>query len=706
MSVTPPTRRRVHPAVTVRRAQSERRYLSPWQASCPAGPPPPPPPPIPSFLHPAARGSGWSRMDHHHHHAPRTAFIPPAHPRPHQPRMIGQSQMLLGSGMDLWGSVRYRPLPLVARAHPPPIALGPPALMLGPPPLVMPTMTLEDKLAQDRLTAFLAGETPPHRPRSILSCPESPLYESLVSCFSDQEDTLNFLDLEGGEHEYQQIEIRDAVPQDDDETSNVQVGASVAGDHRSGTAKSGGSPAGPPAQDQREEQPLPQMVLRRLNTLDVKPDRYAKDAEATEEACSKGQASSGSTNAKSETASGSSLPKTNSSQTLSSQENHKSAIYIVNSTTSSPDNNTSDATESDANQSPTVIHVSSSRKSSVEEGSSHTPEDNSARKTSVKHSVSLSTNESHYVTARIDHSSSSDSSKTSVKTTYSIKSGNSDPANKVQVMVRTKPPEVSYHPLTIELPETKETSWRSDHSRGTKNKSTQASLIKAPHIITTLDPPIKSGRLPTKTYRSSRISTIPYSVDVPLAVNFDSEQSNSDNDTVSSTATLDGSTSLYMTEEDDTTSIYSSAAEIYSVLTTDPDSLVYVYQPPPRYCGYRRESTSSYRYQNYILARGGGSSGESSGSESSWGGTVSFVEPVYRPSNLSVGSRGHLKFDYSWSWNRLDDFVRTTSPRDEGWYDYRLPKGLRSRQGMSNAFMPPPRAPFTRFESYSDPVAG
>ncbi|KAK3856939.1 hypothetical protein Pcinc_036776 [Petrolisthes cinctipes] len=68
---------------------------------------------------------------------------------------------------------------------------------------------------------------------------------------------------------------------------------------------------------------------------------------------------------------------------------------------------------------------------------------------------------------------------------------------------------------------------------------------------------------------------------------------------------------------------------------------------------------------------GGGSSGGESSSGGSSGsssqeGTITFVEPSYRPSNLSVGSRGHLKIDYSCSWNRLDDFVRTTSPRDGG----------------------------------------
>lgn len=413
------------------------------------------------------------------------------------------------------------------------------------------------------------------------------------------------LDIEAAEHEYQQIEICDSATQEDN-ARNLQAGTlALEVDHRS-TAKSGSGPAGPPPEDQREDQP-PQIVLRRLNTLDVKPERcYSKDSEVSEDVKCKGQAC-GSPTPKSDATSASSLSKTTSSQTLSSQENHKSAIYIVNSTASSTESNTSEVSKSDtyqeASQAPTVIHVSSCSKSSLDEGSSQSPDNNNIRKTSVKHSVSLSTDESHYVTARIDHNSSSDSSKTSLRTTYSIKSCNTDPANKVQVMVRTKPPEVSYHPLTIELPETKETSRRSDQSRSTRNKSTQASLSRAPHIITTLDPPIKTGRTPCKPYWNSRISTIPYSVDVhPLVVNFDSEHSDSDNDTEteteSSTATLNGSSSMYLTE-DDTSSIYSSAAEIYSVLTTDPDSLVYVYQPPPRHCGYRRD----YRYPSYILAR-------------------------------------------------------------------------------------------------------
>lgn len=166
----------------MRRAQSERRYLSPWQASCPAGPQHhtcPAGHPFPacpaghtnlSFLHQGPRGpSGWSRVDLHHY-APRTAFIPPAHPRPYPPRMVGQSPILLGGALDLWGSMRYRPLPPISHAQLPPLALG--SRPLAPPsPMVLPTVTLEERLAQDRLAAFLAGESSPHRPRSILSCP-------------------------------------------------------------------------------------------------------------------------------------------------------------------------------------------------------------------------------------------------------------------------------------------------------------------------------------------------------------------------------------------------------------------------------------------------------------------------------------------------------------------------------------------------------
>lgn len=125
-------------------------------------------------------------------------------------------------------------------------------------------------------------------------------------------------------------------------------------------------------------------------------------------------------------------------------------------------------------------------------------------------------------------------------------------------------------------------------------------------------------------------------------------------------------------------------------------------------------TASSFLVSLLILgfsSRGIGSSGGSSESESSWGsGTVSFIEPSYRPSNLSVGSRGHLKIDYSCSWNRLDDFVRTTSPKD-GCYgcseDYRMHYGSRSpREYPASACMTAPAALLLPWERYSDTAAG
>ncbi|KAK4289815.1 hypothetical protein Pmani_037242 [Petrolisthes manimaculis] len=165
MSATPPARRRLNPAVTVRRAQSERRQLSPWQLPWSRG-----------------RTSGpetgrdprdppWGRVDHHH--TPRTALIPPA-----LPRMVGHSQSVLCGGLSPAGSMRHLPMAPVPSVQLPPIALGSPPTMLPPP------HTLEDRLSQDRLSAFLAGEILPHQPRSILSCPgdsSDPLVSSVAN---------------------------------------------------------------------------------------------------------------------------------------------------------------------------------------------------------------------------------------------------------------------------------------------------------------------------------------------------------------------------------------------------------------------------------------------------------------------------------------------------------------------------------------------
>lgn len=154
---TPPARRRVHPAVAVRRAQSERRYLSPWQAGA-----------APPLLH-VPPGSGWARFEHHH--ATRTAYIPPLHPRLCHPQGVGRPKVVMGV-REVWtGTVSYHPCASMSRAQLPPLALGSPPAVAAPHTLLPPPITLEDRLAQDRLTAFLAAESLPHRPRSILSCP-------------------------------------------------------------------------------------------------------------------------------------------------------------------------------------------------------------------------------------------------------------------------------------------------------------------------------------------------------------------------------------------------------------------------------------------------------------------------------------------------------------------------------------------------------
>nr|XP_053642845.1 uncharacterized protein LOC128695917 [Cherax quadricarinatus] len=711
MSATPPARRRSNPAVTVRRAQSERRYLSPWQ--------------VPSrFCIPGGR-HGWSRVEHHHY-APRTAFIPLAYSRPHPPRMLGQSQMLLGAGSQPWGSMRHRPLPPISHVHLPPIALGSPplspsTLAIGAPPGVMPTMTLEERLSQERVTAFLAGETLPHQPRSILSCPESPLYESLISYFSEGEDILTIPDTEG-EHEYQQIEVVDTMPKSDKKAQGAA--SALCQEFGSTEAESDSTDCKPPQEDHQQEQQQRQQITtaNKLHTLDVKPERHHnKETEVSDDVTCSCQ-TSGSVSPKSDNDSGSSSPppKTatkSSTQSLSSHESHKSAIYIIHDSSSSQEDNTSAITVSDTynemNRPPTVIHISSSSKCSVDQISPHGSEKNVSRRTSVKNNnLNVSTNQS-----------SSSSSKSNIKTTCSAKSSSVEPAYTAQVITRTKLPEVTYPPLTIELPETKQTPCRPEQTTcTTKNKSTQASLDSAPHIITTLDPPIKTARPPSRPYKSSYnfATATQYSEDPPpLVVNFDSEHSDSDDvgggtdsETDSIASTFNDRNSFYMTEGD-TSSIYSSIAEIYSVLSTDQDSLVYVYRRPPDSNNHHSTySTLSYRFPSYVLARGGSSGGSSGGgssgeSDSSWGGgSISFVEPSYRPSNLSVGARGHLKIDYSWSWDRLDDFVRATSPRGSSSDDQRSARGPRSPPGVTTGFKARPEGWFSLWEKYSDPVAG
>lgn len=681
---TPPARRRVHPAVAVRRAQSERRYLSPWQAGA-----------APPLLH-VPPGSGWARFEHHH--ATRTAYIPPLHPRLCHPQGVGRPKVVMGV-REVWtGTVSYHPCASMSRAQLPPLALGSPPAVAAPHTLLPPPITLEDRLAQDRLTAFLAAESLPHRPRSILSCPESPLYESLVSCMSDlDDDSVAFPDAEA-EHEYQQIPALDpfadkAARAPRDSPRSDKNGASGKRRDASGSSSDG----------QKETQHI---AASKLNTLDVKPEKGAsKESSRREESlvchCQRKSPERRHSSAKLSPASRTS--GSGSSQSLSSQDNHKSAIYISNTTIcrrdeSAQESSDSDDTYQDISDAPTVIHVISHKdsKDSVKKpDSSHAPKERS--------NASFSPADGHRLPPRSGHTASSGSTKTCLKTR----------ANSAEKLPHSKAQGTSYPPLTIELSERKEDpAWGPDPGKARGGKTSSASHSSTPHIITTLDPPLKPATKAQTHYDS--MSDIP-----PLVVNFDAEDSDSNSETFIDigTSTVGGSTSIYLTE-DETSSLYSSVPDLYSVVTTDPDSFVYVYKPPPRRQSLLQkrlqDSELDYRFPGYVIARGsGGSSGGSCTSEGSWSDTISFVEPTYRPPNLSVGSRGHLKIDYSCSWTRLDDFVRTASPRGAS---QEVPK-LVYRSGGA---LPPTRPPkdaspasvshrgpaLSPWERYTDPVAG
>ncbi|XP_045110489.1 uncharacterized protein LOC123504200 [Portunus trituberculatus] len=673
MSATPPVRRRVHPAVTIRRAQSERRYLNPWQVSWPQ---PPLHPPL--LHHDPVRGSTWTWVDHHHH-APRTAFIPPVSAQ--QPCMMGHPQAVFAEA----GSVRYQPS--LSCAQLPPIALGAPPML--------PPMTLEERLAQDRLTAFLAGETLPHRPRSILSCPESPLYESLLSCFNEPEDTVTLPETEV-EHDYQQIEVVDGAPRGQKSGSGDVTAKENKSPERGSTGQN--SPDGHPESHRHPQKTL----LTKLNTLDVRPERHGKENEAAQESkyCCSSRKDVLDTSPSAKT-------RKHSTQSISSQESQKSANYTLSSLSGDTTSVISDSdTYQELSQPSTVIYVSSGKRNVVTSEGSHGSE-SSGIKSSSKHNGNIRrSNSQHHGNTHGSHASSSGSSNVTYKTSHISRSNSADVMSHDEMMGRGKPP-AAFPPLTIELPETKTTSWKYEQQVSVK-KAAQTRHNDTPYIITTLDPPIKRS---SHKHHNTTSSPEPRPTDIPpLVVNFDSEDSVSEDDTVyefrdAYWSSADGNTSMYMADSD-TSSVYSSIGEIYSMFVTEPDALVYVYRPPPRPRdhGHHRTSTLSYRFPAYAITRDIGSSGCSSESESSWGGTVSFVEPSYRHSNLSVGSRGHLKFDYSCSWNRLDDFVRTAKPKDEYSRDYRqhyrCPRDCTPEYMTSSAALPSP------WERFTDTAAG
>ncbi|ROT64414.1 hypothetical protein C7M84_017648 [Penaeus vannamei] len=414
-----------------------------------------------------------------------------------------------------------------------------------------------------------------------------PLYESLVSCMSDlDDDSVAFPDAEA-EHEYQQIPALDpfadkAARAPRDSPRSDKNGASGKRRDASGSSSDG----------QKETQHI---AASKLNTLDVKPEKGAsKESSRREESlvchCQRKSPERRHSSAKLSPASRTS--GSGSSQSLSSQDNHKSAIYISNTTIcrrdeSAQESSDSDDTYQDISDAPTVIHVISHKdsKDSVKKpDSSHAPKERS--------NASFSPADGHRLPPRSGHTASSGSTKTCLKTR----------ANSAEKLPHSKAQGMSYPPLTIELSERKEDpAWGPDPGKARGGKTSSASHSSTPHIITTLDPPLKPATKAQTHYDS--MSDIP-----PLVVNFDAEDSDSNSETFIDigTSTVGGSTSIYLTE-DETSSLYSSVPDLYSVVTTDPDSFVYVYKPPPRRQSLLQkrlqDSELDYRFPGYVIAR-------------------------------------------------------------------------------------------------------
>lgn len=411
------------------------------------------------------------------------------------------------------------------------------------------------------------------------------------------DDSVNFPDTEG-EHEYQQIPALDphagakaARAQKDSPRTSKNGAASRMGSRRDASSSS--------SEGQKESQHI---VASKLNTLDVKPDKSStKENSRSEESlvCHCQRKSPDRRHSSAKLSPVSKASGSSPSQSLSSQDNHKSAIYISNTTichrdSSAQESSDSDDTYQDISDAPTVIHVISHR-----DTKDNAKKLDGSQTSKVRSSASFSPADSHRLTPRSNHTASSGSAKASPKTI-----SQSSRSNSADKMSHNKSQEKCYPPLTIELSERKEDPMWGPESgkpltRGAKTSS--ASHSSTPHIITTLDPPLKPAMKAQTHYDS--MSDIP-----PLVVNFDAEDSDSNSDTFidMGTSTVEESTSIYLTE-DETSSLYSSVPDLYSVVTTDPDSFVYVYRPPPRRQSLLQkrlqDSALDYRIPGYIIAR-------------------------------------------------------------------------------------------------------
>lgn len=418
-----------------------------------------------------------------------------------------------------------------------------------------------------------------------------------MSCFPESEDTITLAGTEG-EHEYQQIQVVNGAAKATDEEHKKKT----EGEFRDKSSSSQEFDAAPEI-PQRQQLKTP---LTKLNTLDVKPEKYGKENETADDTSfsyqSRKEALEVFPSAKT---------RKNSTQSVSSLESQKSAIYTISS--SSGDNTSllsdSDSTYQELSQPSTVIYVSSSGNRNPTRAASPHSSEVSGKKSSSVNDGNVSGCSTHHVGTQVSQSLSSSYSKNSLKSSQlSCRSGSADAATQVEIIELTQPPRSFFPPLTIELPETKSTGWKYEQNIPSKKKSSQVRHGDAPYIITTLDPPIK--RTNQRHHKNNSASSPdPHPADIPpLIVNFDSEDTFSDDDTVyemhSSWSTAGESTSLYMADSD-TSSLYSSVGEIYSMFETEPDALVYVYRPPPRPKdqGHNRASTLSYRFPTYAVSR-------------------------------------------------------------------------------------------------------
>lgn len=418
-----------------------------------------------------------------------------------------------------------------------------------------------------------------------------------MSCFTESEDTVTLAETEG-EHEYQQIQVANSAAK----PSDHEQGKKIEKESRDRSLSSHEFPVGTPETPQRQP---PKTLLTKLNTLDIRPEKHGKENEEADD-------TSFSYQSQKETSEVSPSEKTkkNSTQSTSPFESQKSAIYTLGSSLGDNTSITSDSdtTYQELSQPSTVIYVPNTvNRNPTGVDNLHSSE-SSDKQSSSEASENTSRNISHHVGTQVSESSSSNCSKISHRSVQSSsRSGSADASTQVEMTELTQPPGPFFPPLTIELPESKSTGWKYEQNIPVKKKSMEVRRGNSPYIITTLDPPIKR---PNQRHQKNPTSSLePRPADIPpLIVNFDSEDTFSDDDTVyeleSSWSTAGDSTSLYMADSD-TSSLYSSVGEIYSMFEMEPDALVYVYRPPPRPKdhGHPRNSTLSYRFPTYAVSR-------------------------------------------------------------------------------------------------------